>query len=71
MVVRLRTVFALVTVLTLFWTVGQGQSKHKWREEQKDYYKKWLEEDVVYIITEEEEKVFKALNTDDEKQQFI
>ncbi len=71
MVVRLRTVFALVTVLTLFWTVGQGQSKHKWREEQKDYYKKWLEEDVVYIITEEEEKVFKALNTDDEKEQFI
>src|SRR5881296_3520262 len=35
------------------------------------YYKKWLQEDVVYIISEEEKKVFKALNTEEEKESFI
>ncbi len=36
-----------------------------------DYYKKWLDEDVVYIITDEEKKVFKALQTDEERENFI
>ncbi len=35
------------------------------------YYKKWLEEDVVYIISEEEKKVFKALQNDEERESFI
>ena len=35
------------------------------------YYKKWLQEDVVWIISEEEKKVFKALNTEEEKESFI
>ncbi len=36
-----------------------------------EYYKKWLEEDVVYIISEEEKKVFKELNNDEECESFI
>ena len=35
------------------------------------YYKKWLQEDVTYIISEEEKKVFKDLQTDEEKENFI
>ncbi len=31
---------------------------------------KWLNEDVVYIITDEERKAFRQLNTDDEREQF-
>ena len=34
-------------------------------------YKKWLNEEVGYIITDEERKAFKQLQTDDERQQFI
>jgi GWxTD domain-containing protein len=41
------------------------------RTEKKDVYKKWLENDVPYIITDEEKKAFKALQTDDERENFI
>src|SRR6266581_4651263 len=33
--------------------------------------KKWLDEDVSYIITSEERTTFKALKTDEEREQFI
>jgi GWxTD domain-containing protein len=36
-----------------------------------EYYKKWLDEDVLYIISDEEKKVFKALQTDEERESFI
>jgi GWxTD domain-containing protein len=36
-----------------------------------DYYKKWLDEDVLYIISDEEKKVFKALQADEERESFI
>lgn len=36
-----------------------------------DYYKKWLTEDVLYIISPEERNVFKALTTDDERENFV
>jgi GWxTD domain-containing protein len=35
------------------------------------YFKKWLDEDVTYIISDEEKKVFKALQTDEERESFI
>ena len=41
------------------------------KTEKKDVYKKWLENDVPYIITDEEKKAFKALQTDDERENFI
>jgi len=43
----------------------------KLRKELETPYKRWLEEDVVYIITDAEKKTFKALQTDDEREQFI
>jgi GWxTD domain-containing protein len=41
------------------------------KEELKSVYKRWLDEDVLYIITDEERKAFKALKTDEERDQFI
>jgi GWxTD domain-containing protein len=39
--------------------------------ELKKAYKDWLEKDVAYIITDEERKAFKKLETDDERERFI
>lgn len=39
--------------------------------ELKDAYKKWLQNDVPYLITDEEKKAFKALATDEERENFI
>jgi GWxTD domain-containing protein len=36
-----------------------------------DYYKKWLNEDVYYIISDEEKGVFKALTTNEERENYI
>lgn len=36
-----------------------------------DYYKKWLDEDVLYIISPEERNVFKALTTEEERENFV
>lgn len=40
-------------------------------EELKGSYKKWLNEDVRWIITPEEEKTFKSLANDEERDAFI
>ena len=50
---------------------GKDRNERKKREELKSVYKNWLEQDVSYIITEEERKAFKALKTDEERDQFI
>jgi GWxTD domain-containing protein len=41
------------------------------RKELETPYRKWLNEDVSYIITDEERAVFKKLQTDEEREQFI
>ncbi len=41
------------------------------RKELETPWKKWLNEDVVYIITDEERKAFKQLNTDEEREAFV
>src|SRR3989440_1127048 len=41
------------------------------KPELKKAYKDWLEKDVTYIITDEERKAFKKLQTDDEREHFI
>jgi GWxTD domain-containing protein len=46
-------------------------NEKKKKEELKSVYKKWLDEDVSYIITGDERKAFKALKTDEERDQFI
>jgi len=39
--------------------------------ETKEVYKRWLDNDVAYVITEQEKKAFKALATDEERENFI
>ena len=41
------------------------------KKELKDDYKKWLDEDVKWIITDEEEKAFKSLSNNEERDAFI
>jgi GWxTD domain-containing protein len=41
------------------------------KPELKEAYKKWLDNDVAYIITGDERKAFKALATDEERENFI
>ena len=41
------------------------------RQELITPYRKWLNEDVAYIITDEERSVFKRLETDEERENFI
>jgi GWxTD domain-containing protein len=50
---------------------GKDPNERKKKEELKSVYKKWMDEDVNYIITDEERKAFKALKTDEERDQFI
>lgn len=41
------------------------------KPELKRAYKDWLEKDVAYIITDNERKAFKKLQSDEEREQFI
>ncbi|HKX27101.1 MAG TPA: GWxTD domain-containing protein [Blastocatellia bacterium] len=48
-----------------------NKKKKKGGEAVKSVYKRWMDEDVRWIITDEEQKTFKLLKTDDEREQFI
>jgi GWxTD domain-containing protein len=76
----------IVALLALFMAVGNGflspsfgaspqkskdNKKNKADSDRTNYYKKWLDEDVIYIISEDEKKVFKQLQTEEEKENFI
>ena len=41
------------------------------KPELKKAYKDWLEKDVTYIITDDERRAFKKLETDEERERFI
>src|SRR5256884_7229477 len=74
-----------VALLTLIFAVPSGLAQKKNSEKAQDpsektrnikpelnkAYKDWLEKDVAYIITDEERKAFKKLQTDDERERFI
>jgi len=74
-----------VALLTLIFAVPAGFAQKKNSEKTQDpsektrnvkpelnkAYKDWLEKDVAYIITDEERKAFKKLQTDDERERFI
>ena len=47
------------------------KQEDKLRKELETPFKKWLDEDVIYIITDEEKKAFKILQSDEEREQFI
>lgn len=52
-------------------TVDPADKPRNVKTEMKNVYKKWLENDVPYLITNEEKKAFKALATDEERENFI
>ena len=52
-------------------TVDVSEKVRNFKPELKTAYKKWLENDVAYIITDQERKAFKALATDEERENFI
>ncbi len=47
------------------------KQEERLRKELETPYRKWLNEDVTYIITDEERKAFKNLQTDEERESFI
>ena len=47
------------------------QNAKSFKQEVSKTYKKWLDEDVRWIITDEEQKAFKLLSNDEERDQFI
>ena len=49
----------------------QKKDEEKLKKELETPYKKWLEEDVRWIISDEEVRAFKHLNTDEERESFI
>jgi GWxTD domain-containing protein len=67
----------LVLASTVIWAQPRQTSQdpmsnpRKVKPEVKKAYKDWLEKDVAYIITDEERKAFKKLQTDEEREQFI
>src|SRR6266480_3057162 len=74
-----------IALLTLIFAVPAGLAQKKNSAKTQDppekirnvkpelnkAYKDWLEKDVAYIITDEERKAFKKLQTDDERERFI
>ena len=78
--------FTLVSLFVLSLAGGAFAQKDKDKEkasqdpmnkpqnvkpELKQAYKRWLDNDVAYIITKEEQRAFKALQTDEERENFI
>jgi GWxTD domain-containing protein len=47
------------------------QRERNVKPELKKVYKDWLDKDVTYIITDDERKAFKKLQTDEEREAFI
>src|SRR5213594_3741969 len=71
----LSLVFAVPPVLAQKRNAEKGQDPsdkpRNVKPELKRVYKDWLEKDVAYIITDEERKAFRKLETDDERERFI
>jgi GWxTD domain-containing protein len=52
-------------------TVDPNDKSRKVKNEVNEAYKNWKNKDVDYIITKEEKKAFDALQTDEERENFI
>jgi len=60
----------LAVFLALLLSFGPAQQSQSKQAEDRSY-KKWIDQEVVYIITPDELAVFRALTSDDERQQFV
>lgn len=65
------TLLAAIPSVAAALPIMSWQTSQAPRNELETPWKKWLNEDVVYIITDEERKAFKALQTDEERAQFV
>src|SRR5947208_6216718 len=81
------TLTSLLLLSSSSWSVAQKKNDPKKEDTKKEVPKnvkrsreqengsralrKWLDEDVAYIISNEERTAFKALKTDEEREQFI
>ncbi len=52
-------------------TVDPSEKSRNFKTEVKRVYQDWVNKDVEYIITSDEKKAFKALKTDEERENFI
>jgi len=52
-------------------TVDPADKTRNFKAEAKKVYQDWVNKDVEYIITSDEKKAFKALKTDEERENFI
>jgi GWxTD domain-containing protein len=52
-------------------TTDPSEKPRNVRSEAKTVYKEWVDKDVAYIITPEERRAYKALQTDEERENFI
>ncbi|HET9942114.1 MAG TPA: GWxTD domain-containing protein [Terriglobia bacterium] len=65
------TAFLLCSLLTVLGQSNKDKEQARQKEEGGNYLKKWPEESVPYIIDPQEEKAFKGLRTDEERENFI
>src|ERR1700758_2427565 len=79
------TLTSLLLVTTSSLSIAQKKKESKREDTKKEeaakrsreqenasrVFRKWLDEDVAYIITNEERAAYKALKTDEEREQFI
>lgn len=75
MVIKRSAVVILVLTILAGAVLAQVEDPlnkpRKTKEEIAKIYKDWMSKDVRYIITPEEKKAFKALKTDEERENFI
>ena len=69
------SLIAIIFVLGVFSSFAQvedvNQKARKTKKEVSKIYQRWLKEDVRYIITKQERRAYKALKTDEERENFI
>jgi GWxTD domain-containing protein len=79
------TLTSLLLLTTSSLSIAQKKKESKKEDTKKDeaarrsreqenasrVFRKWLDEDVAYVITNEERAAYKALKTDEEREQFI
>lgn len=74
---RLAILLSLCLVFSSLSAFAQEDNRKKQDKQRKTkesvdaVYKRWMDEDVRWIITDEERNTFKALKTDEEREQFI
>src|SRR5438046_8451459 len=79
------TLTSLLLLTSSSWTIAQKKNDSKREDQRKTEaakrsreqeagsraLRKWLDEDVAYVISNEERAAYKALKTDEEREQFI